>query len=379
MELHLKNWYKRFLDELPRTRELKIISPFVNEQVLRKIQSRFDFNNFELITRYKLEDFAINVSNLSGLKFSIENGASIYGIKGLHSKVYLFDKRVAIVTSANLTNGGLENNYECGIFITDETLIQNLHNYFNDLKKIASNKLTIENCESWEKELADIKVPKGKAIALPDFGASEVSFDKTKNYYVKFFGTDKHRVGLDCLVTKEIESALCHYACTFPLKKKPRQVDEGDIIFMACMTKKPRDYAIFGRAIALKYTEGRDEASEQEIKDKPWKAEWPIYLRVKDPVFIDGKMEDGILLLRDLISKFDYDSFSSTRQNFDTSKGNTNPRESLKRKAYVRLTHTSAEWLEQKFNERVSNLGRIDETFIQNLPQTTIDITTWKK
>ena len=73
MELHLKNWYKKFLDELPRTRELKIISPFVQKKILRKIQSRFDFNNFELITRYKLEDFAIKVSSLSGLKFSIEN------------------------------------------------------------------------------------------------------------------------------------------------------------------------------------------------------------------------------------------------------------------------------------------------------------------
>jgi hypothetical protein len=71
MELYLKNWYNKFLDELHRTIELKIISPFVKEQVLRKVQSQFDFNNFELITRYNLQDFAMTLSSLAGLKFSV--------------------------------------------------------------------------------------------------------------------------------------------------------------------------------------------------------------------------------------------------------------------------------------------------------------------
>jgi HKD family nuclease len=367
MELYLKNWYKKFLDELSRTRELKIISPFVKEQVLRKIQSQFDFNNFELITRYNLQDFAMTVSSLTGLKFSVESGASIYGIKELHSKVYLFDKRAAIVTSANLTNGGLVSNYECGIFLTDEAVIQSLHDYFNQLKKIASNKLTVQDCDSWEQKLAGIVIQKGKASTLPDFGASATGFDKTKNYFIKFFGKADDRVGLDFLVTEEIDSALCHYGCGFPLNKKPRQVDEGDIVFMARMTENPHDYAVFGKATALKYTEGRDIASEQEIDERSWKKNWPIYLRVKDPVFINGKMADCILLF-DLIDKFDYDSFPSTRRRFDDGEKNIKPTKSLMRKAIIKLTHNSAAWLEQKFDEVVNNIGQVDDTFIQSLP-----------
>lgn len=378
MELYLKNWYKKLLDELPRTRELKIVSPFVKEQVLRKIQSQFNFNKFKLITRYNLQDFAMTVSSLPGLKFSVESGASIYGIKELHSKVYLFDKRAAIVTSANLTNGGLLSNYECGIFTTDKTLIQDLHNYFNQLQQIASNKLTVQDCDNWEQKLAGIVVQKGKASTLPDFGASATGFDKTKNYYIKFFGKADNRVELDFLVTEEIERALCHYACGFPLNKKPQQVNEGDIVFMARMTQNPYDYAIFGKATALKYTEGRDIASKQEISERTWKKNWPIYLRVKDPVFINGTMADGILL-SDLINKFDYDSFPSTRQRFDDGEKNIKPTKSLMRKAYVKLTHNSAAWLEQKFDEAVNNVGQIDDTFIQSLPQTTTDIATWKK
>jgi len=377
MELYLKNWYKKLLDELPRTRELKLVSPFVKEQVLRKIQSQFDFNKFELITRYNLQDFAMHISSLPGLKFSVENGASIYGIKELHSKVYLFDKRAAIVTSANLTNGGLVSNFECGIFTNDKTLIQNLHNYFNELKQIASNKLTVLDCDSWQQKLSGITIQKGREGTLPDFGASATSFDKTKNNYIKFFGTADNRVELDFLVTEEIDRALCHYACGFPLNKKPQQVNEGDIIFMARMTEKPHDYAVFGKATALKYTEGRDIASKQEMAERTWKMNWPIYLRVKDPVFINGTMADGILL-SELINQFDYDSFPSTRQRFDDGERDIKPTKSLMRKAYVKLTHNSAAWLEQKFDEAVSNFGQVDDTFIQSLPQTITDIVKWK-
>jgi len=373
MELQLKDWYKRFLSELSQTKELKIISPFISEQILRKTQSLFDFNNFELITRYNLQDFAMNVSSLSGLKFSVNEGASVYGIKDLHSKVYLFDKRAAIVTSANFTKGGLVNNHECGLLLTNKALIQELHNYFDQLKGIAHEKLAIEDCENWEKKLANISVSKGKISTLPDLGASSINFDKNRTYYIKFLGGTNNRVELDFPTTEEVREALCHYACCFPLKKAPRQVNDGDVIFIARMTENPSDFAIFGRAVALKHTKGRDTASMQEINERPWKKDWPIYLRVKDPVFINGTMADGILL-SDLLNKFNHSSFQSTSHNFDIGHGNVNPRRSLMQKAYVKLAHASAEWLAQKFDKAIKNIGQIDDAFIQNLPQTTTKI-----
>ena len=377
MKIYLQNWYKQLLSELPNTRKLRIISPFVKEQVLRKLQSQFEFRNFELITRFNLQDFKMGMSTLAGLKFSVENRASVYGIKGLHSKVYLFDKRVAIVTSANLTNGGLKSNYECGIFLTDSTVIANLHKYFDDLKQIARIRLTSEKCDEWERELAKIEIHKGKEIILPDHGASAEKFNATRSYFIKFFGTSNNRVELDYSVRKEIDRALCHYACGFSKKRRPREINDGDIIFMARMTKRPDDYAIFGKAIAIKHTEGRDEASKKEIKERGWKQRWPIYLRVKETSFIDGTMADCILL-SDLISKFDYNSFPSTKKRFDDGEKNIKPTKSLMRKAYVRLTHDAAEWLEQEFNETAGNIGKVNDTYLKGLPQTTTDVVGWK-
>ena len=173
MELYLKNWYDKLLDELTRTKKLRIVSPFIKEQVIRKIQGQFDFENFELITRFNLRDFASNVSSLDGLKFTLENGAKVYGIRELHSKIYLFDKRSAIITSANLTTGGLVYNYECGIFLTDTATIQNLHVYFNDLKIIAGRPLLIDRCKQWQQEITRVEeIINTKIPSLHDYGDS---------------------------------------------------------------------------------------------------------------------------------------------------------------------------------------------------------------
>jgi hypothetical protein len=374
MELYLKNWYDKFLLELPKTKKLLIVSPFIKEQIIRKIQGQFDFNNFELITRFNLGEFASNVSSLEGLKLCVEKGAAVYGIKDLHSKIYIFDNRAAIITSANLTSGGLINNYECGVYLTDNSMIDNLHNYFNELKEIAKNKLTAQQCEDWKKQISKIGIYNSKIPSLPDFGSSTIKVDKSKNYYVKFFGTAGDRVSMTFTSKEEINRALCHYACGFSKNKKPRQIEEGDIIYMARMTHNPSDYAIFGKAVALKYVEGRDEATIAEKTERPWKKNWPIYLRLVNPVFIDGKMDDCVFLY-DLIKKLDYESFPSTKLRYNNGQRNINPYKSLSQQPYVKLTVAAVEWLEPRFQEALNRVGQVDDTFIQNLPQPSVNIT----
>ena len=377
MELHLKNWHDRLLDELKWTKKLRIVSPFVDEKVIRKIQREYDFGNFELITRYNLRDFASKVSSLAGLEFSVEKGAKVYGIKDLHSKIYLFDNRCAIITSSNLTTSGLEHNFECGIFLTDTTIIQNLHDYFNKLKNIADQPLSVDLCKQWrqelkktEKEIINTKIP-----SLHDYGApaSQIQIDPTKNYFIKFFGTASERVPLTFTTRKEIERALCHYACGFSKNKKPRQINDGDIIYMARMTNDPKNYAIFGKAEAIKFIDGRDEATKDEIAQRPWKKDWPIYLRIVNPIFIDGTLGDCVLLY-DLIKVLDYESFPSTKKRYENGERKINPRQSLSQRAYIKLTTTAVEWLEPRFQEVLNKIGQVDKHFIDSLPQSETEI-----
>jgi hypothetical protein len=377
MELYLKNWYDKFLDELKRTKILKVSSPFIKEQVIRKMQSQFDFKNFELITRFNLRDFASNVSSLDGLKFSVECGANIFGVRDLHSKIYLFDKRSAIITSANLTSGGMINNYECGIYITDKSTIQKIHNYFNELKRMAGQKLSLEQCKDWQQELSQVEISNTSFPSLPDYGSSAIAIDKNRNYYVKFIGTGYNREPLSFSTKVVIDKALCHYACGFSQNKKPRQIQDGDIIYMARMTINPNDYAIFGKAEAIKFVDGRDEATPQEIQERPWKKDWPIYLRIKNPIFINGTLNDCVFLY-DLIKQLDYESFPSTQLRYLNGERDINPYNSLSQQPYIKLTTKAVEWLEPRFQEALTLNGKVSKRFINNLPQSQTNIETWE-
>ena len=228
--------------------------------------------------------------------------------------------------------------------------------------------MTIEQCENWQQELSQLEIYNTKIPSLPDYGSSLVKIDKNKNYYIKFFGTANNRVALNYLAKEEIDRALCHYACGFSQNKKPRQIQQGDIIYFARMTYDPLDYAIFGKAEAIKFKDVRDEATELEIKERPWKKDWPIYLRVTNPVFIDGSMSDCILLY-DLIKELGYESFPSTKSRFEKGEAKINPYKSLSQQAYVKLTTTAVEWLEPKFQESLNRVGMVDDNFINSLPQ----------
>lgn len=56
-------------------------------------------------------------------------------LPSLHAKVYVADDRVAIVTSANLTGGGVSSNYEYGVWIDNPSIVERIS---HDLKSYAA-------------------------------------------------------------------------------------------------------------------------------------------------------------------------------------------------------------------------------------------------
>lgn len=374
MQIFLRNWYAKFFEELAKTSHLRVISPFVREQLVRKLGEKFDLKNFELITRFKLADFALNISSLDALEFCVESGSKVFGIKNLHSKVYLFDDRTAIVSSANLTNNGLINNFECGVFIDDSRIVRELGEYFGSLRSIAQEALSLQQIEVWRSRLESVSIPANTTGPLPDFGATFAPFEANhQRYFVKFFGSDDLRAPLNRRTTEEIDRTLCHYACTFSKAKRPRKIGDGDIVYLSRMTHSPNDYAIFGRATAIRHVDGRDEATQEEIQQRPFKKDFPIYLRVTNPQFINGSLADGILLY-DLLNELSHESLASTRRNFAKRKGNTDPRRSVNQQAYVELTDVGAEWLERRFEDALSIHGSVSQKFLDALPGPAIEI-----
>ena len=134
------------------------------------------------------------------------------------------------------------------------------------------------------------------------------------------------------------------------------------------MTENPNDYAIYGKAVAITHNRIRDVASEEDIKHISWLKEWPILVRVKEPVFIDSTFQNCPKLFN-LIDDLDYDSFASTKIKYDKGIRNINPKNTLMRKGDVILSDSGAQWMELAFQKAIEQKGEVEKTLTEKLYQ----------
>ena len=367
MKLLLKNWHSDFIDLCKSASSIKIITPFIRHEVIYELKQYVNFKDIEIITRFKLADFHSGVSSLEALEKAYQYGASIYGLKKLHSKVYIFDNNSAIVTSSNLSESGLKYNEECGVLINDGPIVNQLIEHFDSLKTLSTFIESKKELKKWRSILKNAGEFNSPAPSLPDFGASHITLPTNKRYFVKFLGAAKNRVELDFGTREEVQRGLIHHVCGFSREKKPRQFRDGDIVYLARMVKNPNDFSVFGKAEAVKFKDGRDEASENEIKARGWRKDLPIYLRVNNPIFIDGSMRDGVFLY-DIIKHIDYNAFASTLRRYKKGERNIRPKNSLSQQAYIELTYEGALWIEERLQVKFDEIGTIPDKYLKSIP-----------
>ena len=186
--------------------------------------------------------------------------------------------------------------------------------------------------------------------------------------FVKFLGEGHNRVPISYTTIEEIEESDCHWAVTYPAKKRPRSVKDGTVMFIARLTKEPNDIRIIGRAIAMKHDPDRDNASPKEIVLRPWKEHWPRYIRVHHAEFVAGTMQNGISLNR-LMKTLGSDSFTSTQRNAAGGAGNMDPRRAYMQHPAVELTSQGLSWLGERLQAAFAEHGKV--------PQDTLDELGW--
>ena len=186
--------------------------------------------------------------------------------------------------------------------------------------------------------------------------------------FVKFLGEGANRVPQSCLTIEEIERAGCHWAVAYPASKRPSGVEDDAIIFIARLTRDPNDIRIFGRAVGMKHQPGRDDATSADIGRRPWKENWPRYIRVHHAEFIAGTMANGVSL-NELMDTLEADSFAPTQRNAARGQGNTNPRRAFMQQAAVALSPAGLSWLGDRLQAAFDAHGKI--------PQDTLDRLDW--
>ena len=232
----------------------------------------------QVITRFDLDGFYAGVSDIAALRLLLRNGARIRGVRHLHSKIYLFGRKRAIVTSANLTESALVRNHEFGFVATDPVILAECGRYFDNLWNRAGDDLRPEQLDQWEHRI-DRYLLAGGPPRRPRLGdeGTDVGFPKepavtagwpadARQAFIKFFGEGHNRADRSMPVLAEVERSGCHWACTYPRGKRPRQVQDGALMFMGRLVKRPKDVLIYGRAVGRRHHPGRDDASPEDLE-----------------------------------------------------------------------------------------------------------------
>lgn len=148
----------RFLQVIQEAQDdLFIAAPYIKDYGARVILDNARTSNLRILTN-------LNLANLTGSSFDIDClfrlwdkfNLGVSSLGRLHAKVYIADSRVAFITSANLTRGGLKENYEYGIILHDEAVVSamrtNMDEYFG-----LGNVFTREGLERIRGDIEEIK------------------------------------------------------------------------------------------------------------------------------------------------------------------------------------------------------------------------------
>jgi hypothetical protein len=129
MRLLLSPWIESFESFAHSiTRSALLVSPFITREPLQRLTSILDKHRLpkmRILTNLSVDNLVQGSTDASAIAAFCRMlpTTAVWHLPGLHAKVYVADDKLAIVTSANLTGQGLNQNYEYGIEITDTNLV----------------------------------------------------------------------------------------------------------------------------------------------------------------------------------------------------------------------------------------------------------------
>lgn len=393
--------YEKILDLFDGTdNEIKIISPFISKSISEKLCDCIKRNSnikCTFITRFYLEDFLNKANNLDALEMMIDSGIELYAVKGLHTKLYLFDNVHGVLGSANFTAGGFISNVELSLHVEDETeLISNLHTYFDDL--IAKIKVSDEGVISKEligttktkyheafkkrkssgnhfnsymygaetekrKKFSDTQdiinelynCKSDTDIVHQMFANSElkelIKYDH--NIWLKFGGESNDRIFGKYPMTKVLLNGKETYLSCYPWK--PSSVKEDDEIYLAALTfdkNKKAQPTIVGRG-KLQGFNRSNGVQDDWISKYAWMDRFPWYCVIKEMSLLNTDVKNGVpldALLAELGSDTYLSSFGKNESIVAVSRKHY-------QKAHIMLTGNAKSFIDKEFDKLEKEYG----------------------
>lgn len=131
----IKSPWTTTFDQFARSIQISAIiaAPFITRQPVERLVQHLHSRQsvrLELLTNLDERNLSDGLVDSAALFWLCQQvpGTTVRHLRYLHAKAYIADNHTAIVTSANLTNGGLYRNYEIGVKITDPEEVADISN-----------------------------------------------------------------------------------------------------------------------------------------------------------------------------------------------------------------------------------------------------------
>jgi hypothetical protein len=170
MKILTTPWKDDFLELVHQSRRsIKITSPFVKCDVCDElINAKSNSSKVELITSFKLMSIYSGSLDIAAIENIIKNKGTVKSFPKLHSKIYLFDDQKAIITSGNMTYGGMLKNFEYGIYLDEQSIVKRIAEDFTWLSKNEKTGIVRKSDIETVKVILG-KIPKSVSPKLPTF------------------------------------------------------------------------------------------------------------------------------------------------------------------------------------------------------------------
>lgn len=395
IEVLTDNHFDKLLDLFDEVEtEIKIISPFLTMSMAEKLCNIVNGSNIKctFITRFYLEDMVAKANSIDALELLLNSGITVYAVKKLHTKLYLFDYETAILGSANFTNGGFKSNIELSLLLSEEQqVIAELHAYFDDMVervKTAGNGLITHTVLTDAKKayltLLSAKKQAMKTISTYIYGVALQQWDELKetsditeelakcrgesdlvtnlfksteqvtqikypfNIWLKFAGESDDRYAADEIyeVIDVQEQGKTLFLSNYPFKVHSVK-DDDEIYFAALSTDKrgKNQPVIVGRGHLLGFSDG-NEVTDAMIEQYSWMVRYPYYCVIKDCEIINAPIKEGIPL--DTV----WDELGSDTYMSSFSRGEDYRAVSIKhhQKAHMRLSGNAKQYIDKQLD-----------------------------
>lgn len=108
-------------------KHIAICTPDIDEKIIEQVMLQKNVNtSISLITSNNVAKYLFKKTNLNVLNQMLDRHFKIYNYQQLNANIYIFDHKYVWITSSHLTNKGLEDNFEYGLFTSESNIVHDV-------------------------------------------------------------------------------------------------------------------------------------------------------------------------------------------------------------------------------------------------------------